>query len=264
MNIIETIRTRKSIRNYDNLPLTDTETRAIQSAIDGTSSPFGGKATIRLQKFETRGKLKPGTYGVISGAGSFLLMAYADSEKNELSAGYMLEKIILDATALSLGTCWLGGTFSNSDFDRNQIWPEGETLKIVSPIGHSSGRTSLLERLEHLAVNSASRKPFGELFFHNDFNTPLQPDDTCFGLALEMLRLAPSSLNRQPWRALVCDNEIHFYYRNNASRPVLDCGIALCHFHATQLHKGNGGIFFKTDDAPEPPSGLSYLISYKN
>ncbi|MDE6239257.1 MAG: hypothetical protein K2M54_04625, partial [Muribaculaceae bacterium] len=93
------------------------------------------------------------------------------------------------------------------------------------------------------------------------FNTPLSPDNR-FGQALEMLRLAPSSTNSQPWRALVSGDTVHFYYVPKSQASVLDCGIGLCHFYETERFNSHNGTFQKDTDAPIPPKNWKYLITY--
>ena len=52
-----------------------------------------------------------------------------------------------------------------------------------------------------------------------------------------MVRLAPSAVNRQPWRILVDQNCVHFYLKRTKGfnggkidMQKIDMGIALCHF----------------------------------
>ena len=112
-----------------------------------------------------------------------------------------------------------------------------------------------------MAVGSKNRKPFDELFFYGDFNTPV-PTDNRFREALEMLRLAPSSTNSQPWRALVDGNRVHFYYAPKSKASVLDTGIGLCHFYETEKFYNRTGSFAKDPAAPAPSGNLRYLITY--
>lgn len=257
MTIEEAIRARKSVRTYDGAPLSPEEIKAIETAIEHTTSPFGGCYAMRLQEFDLKGAMSPGTYGVIRGARHYLLLAYADDEASTLSAAYAMEQVVLRATSLGLGTCWVAGTMRGSSFDRGQEWPDGATLKIVLPIGHAAGRRSLVDRVSRVIEGADKRKPFSSLFFDGSFDIPLSADSR-FGHALSMVRLAPSSVNSQPWRAVVSGDSVHFYRRR---RPlsVVDCGIALCHFDLSCP----GGHFYKAEDAPAPPFGLAYLMSWK-
>ncbi len=162
---------------------------------------------------------------------------------------------------MGLGTCWIAATFKGTDFERGEPWPDGEELRIVCPVGVAA-KQSILEKATRLALGSKNRKPFDKLFFNENFQTPY---DTAgrFGEALEMLRLAPSSTNSQPWRALVCGDTVHFYYVPKSPASVLDCGIGICHFFETEQFNGMSGIFEEQDDAPVAPDNWTYLVSYK-
>lgn len=260
MNPLETIRMRRSVRSYNGKPLSPELRAALLGFVGGLTCPFGPVPAIRLKEFDLRSSFRPGTYGMISGATDFFLLAYGAGDRSALAAGYCFERVILHACALGLGTCWLGGTFKGGDFDRGQTWPDGFSLRIVSPVGVGIA-PGIKDKFVSFAVGSRKRLPAGELFFEGDFSLPLPPGNR-FGEALEMLRLAPSSQNSQPWRAVVSGDTVHFYYVPKGRFPVLDCGIALCHFHTAELFHHREGTFAEIENHPTPGSNLRYLISY--
>lgn len=261
MNIIEAIKERRSVRSFNGESLSEVMKSELYKAIAGVTSPFGGQVTIRLKEFDLKGGFKPSTYGMIKGAGSFFMLGFADDEKSAMSAGFMFEQVVLKAWQLGLGTCWIAATFKGTDFDNGEAWPDGEQLRIVSPVGVAA-KKSVVESIARMAVRSDSRKEFSALFFENDFDSPLSPDSR-FGQSLAMLRLAPSSTNSQPWRALVVGDTVHFYYVPKSQLSVLDCGIGLCHFYETERFNFRKGEFFKEDGAPTAPKNWKYLVSYK-
>ena len=119
----------------------------------------------------------------------------------------------------------------------------------------------MIEKLTRTIARSDKRTPFQELFFTDDFTRPASPEGR-FGEALEMLRLAPSSTNSQPWRALVEFNKVHFFYKPKSSLSVLDCGIGLCHFYENEKFNGKDGFFSKEPFIPAEHSNWRYLIPY--
>lgn len=258
MDIADAIRNRTSVRNYAGCALTGHEREEIESAIMSAQSPFGGSVTIKLADFDLRGPYKPSTYGVITGSRTFLLMAYGDDDVSALSAGFMMEGVVLRATALGLGTCWVGGTFKGSTFDREIDWPEGESLRIISPVGKPAGRKSLLSRLSSAMLRSRSRKTWSELFYDGDFSRSLTGAGSRYGEALEMMRMAPSSVNSQPWRAIVDGNRVHFYVKAKGSFYMIDMGIGLRHFAAV----AHDGEFYDDSEAPKNEA-LRYVVSYR-
>jgi len=264
MKIIDAIKRRTSVRNFDGKSLPDGQVASIQRWIAQATSPFGGSVSIRLARMDGGTSFRPSTYGVITGARQFLLLAMRPDRESALSAGYMMERIVLNAVVAGLGTCWVGGTFSGSSFDRGMLWPDGERLRIVVPVGVAASRKAILSELMSLAVGSRRRRPFGSLFFDCTFATPLSHAGAG-GLAfsLEMMRLAPSSMNSQPWRAIVEGGVVHFFMKRHSDLSLIDMGIGLCHFHEAEMAARCSGEFFMATGPAAPPTGLSYLISYR-
>lgn len=260
MNILEAITSRHSVRTFNGAVLTNDNQKSLAESIKEATDPFGGDVTIRLAEFDIERGYRPSTYGMIKGARNFFLIATKADNTSALSAGFRFQKIVLKAWQLGLGCCWIAATFKGSDFDRDQQWPDGEELKIVCPVG-TAARPTLMNRLVTTAFGSRNRKQFDSLFFLDDFSRPVPPDNR-FHEALAMIRLAPSSTNSQPWRALVTDDTVHFYYKPASHLSVLDCGIGLCHFHETERFHGREGRFHHYDQPPLPPSNWKYLTSY--
>ncbi len=110
------------------------------------------------------------------------------------------------------------------------------------------------------------------MFFNKDFATPLSSSDAgVYNDSLEMLRLAPSALNKQPWRILKDGNNCHFYQLKKFGYSIalgydiqrIDMGIAACHFHLAAIEKNLNGEFEKLP-APvvDVPKGISYIFSW--
>jgi len=88
-------------------------------------------------------------------------------------------------------------------------------------------------------AGSDNRKPFDELFFSKTFQGQLnEKEKETFGFFLEMVRLAPSASNKQPWRVVVDNKVLHFFlkrtpnYNKNmlhADLQRVDMGIAISH-----------------------------------
>lgn len=261
IDIIQAMKERRSVRSFDGNNLTPQKIAELTGAVTRATSPFGGSVTIRLKAFDLRGGYKPSTYGMIKGATDFFLLGIADGEESALTAGYRFEQVVLRAWQMGLGTCWIAATFKGSDFDRGETWPDGEELRVICPVGVTAPQT-IKEKLTRLSLGSKNRKPFDKLFFYGDFEHPV-PEDNTYREPLEMMRIAPSSTNSQPWRALVSGDTVHFYYKPKSPASVLDCGIGFCHFKETEDYNGHQGTFFTATDAPAPIEDWRYLRSYK-
>lgn len=261
MNILEAIKERRSVRSFDGEPLPPQMCDQLLGFAAGVENPFGGHFSVRLKQFDLKAGFKPSTYGMIKGASDFFMLGIADDEVSALAAGFCFEQTVLKAWELGLGTCWIAATFKGTDFEAGEPWPDGEKLRIVCPVGRAA-KMRVMEKFARMTIGSSRRKPFAELFFDRSFDTPLAPGGR-FGEALEMLRLAPSSTNSQPWRALVDGDGVHFYSVPKSPASVLDCGIGISHFMLTERYYGHHGAFVHDSHAPAAPDNWKYLVSYK-
>jgi len=263
MNIIESIQQRRSARTYTSEPLRDEHIAQIKQYISQLKAPFGVNARIELISVNSNDEpIKLGTYGVIKGASEYLVLIFEDATFAETAAAYMFEQAILFCTDLGLGTCWLGGSFSRSNFKKQIKLNSNEKLRIVSPVGYASHKKSFIEKLLSADEKHISRRPFGELFFDKNFDTPLTENSAgIFSTPLEMVRLAPSASNKQEWRVLLDNKALHFYKKPYLSFDSIDMGIALCHFELTCKELNIEGKFEILEDFPHNDE-IKYVISW--
>ena len=268
----ETIKARSSIRTYENRGLSKDDKAKINTYMGHLSNPFSVDVNVCLLEKETAsGGEKLGTYGVIKGAGDFIGASVADGELALEALGYSFEKLVLYATSLGLGTCWLGGTFNRSGFGTAMNWKEEDLFPCISPIGYPTGKKRTLESLMRWASKSEQRKEWSELFFKQDFSHPLTKDEAkVYAVPLEMVRLAPSAVNKQPWRIVQDKGTYHFYLarslKNDDVKKDLqrvDIGIAVCHFHLAALEKGLEGTFQRLEKPDIPcQEQVQYIFSW--
>lgn len=260
-SITEIIKIRHSVRTYENTKLQDDLLEKIESyikEINDSQGVFGEKIRVNLiKKHENNKETKVGTYGVIKGANYYLTAAYNKSENGLYDLGYLFEKLALHRTDLGLGTVWLGGTFNKGDFATAVNLKDNESLPIVSPIGIESNKKTLIAKM--FGVNTNRRKEFSTIFFKGDFNTPLTYEEAGeYGEVLENVRLAPSAVNKQPWRIVKEGKNFHIYNEAKMEMNKIDIGIALCHFELSAKEKGLAGEFKVLDDK----SSDKYVISW--
>ena len=262
MSIIEIIKKRKSVRSFSSEELSIDTLNKLKIYISELVAPFGVQARVELVSSESDEKpVKLGTYGVISGAKHYLVLLVKDGQLSDMGAGYIFEQAILHCTELGLGTCWLGATFSQSNFEKQVILEEAETLNMISPVGHAREQKRLLERIMRVGAGSDNRKSFDSLFFNQNFAATLTEEDASdYITPLEMVRLAPSASNKQPWRVVKDENYLHFYHKPNRF-SLNDIGIALCHFELACNELNLKGKFATMDYTPSS-KGIEYLISW--
>jgi nitroreductase len=260
---INQIRLRRSVRSYTGEPLRPDHERNLREFIASLEHPFGGKTRIEyLPVHMGQGRVKLGTYGVISGAPSFIAMVYEPGPLAKTGAAAMFERVALHCAGLGIGTCWLGGAFSRGNFKKHCRLSPTERLPIVSPVGYPSAREIKPPTPPDPAMIDRPRKPFGATFFNETFNSPLSPRDAQeYYLPLEMVRLAPSANNMQPWRVVSAPEGFHFYKTFSYGFASVDIGIAICHFEETCRELNLPGRWQVLESAPPGPRA-EYVISW--
>ncbi|MDR2496725.1 MAG: nitroreductase family protein [Tannerellaceae bacterium] len=263
-SVIEQIRLRRSVRAFTGEPLQARHESALLEYIAGLSHPFGGKARIEyLPLHMGSAPVRLGTYGVISGAPAFLAMIYDNSSAlGKTGASYMFEQALLYCTDMGLGSCWLGGAFSRSNFKKLCNLSPTERLPIVSPVGYPVAKAVKPPTPADPALMDRPRKPFGATFFSGSFGNPLTPEAAgSYATPFEMVRLAPSANNMQPWRVVADAAGFHFYKTFSFGFASVDAGIALCHFEQTCRELGLSGSFKALGAYPEGRNA-AYVISW--
>lgn len=256
-SMVESIKIRTSSRNYEERTIEPEKRRQIENYLSSNEKgPFGSTLRFQLFDFAEEGQEqteKLGTYGVIKGARLFIVGSVIEADKAMEDYGYCMEKNILMATSLGLGTCWLGGTFKRSSFAKKIGLSANEVIPAVSPLGYATEKKRLTDSLFKFFARSKTRKPWEKLFYSNDFNTPLIKSDVeRYATCLEAVRLAPSASNQQPWRILRKEgnNTFHFYLKRakmyaKAIKRIdlqkVDMGIAMCHFELAARELGPKG-----------------------
>lgn len=275
ISITDIIKKRKSSRTYTDKPVEIIKKEQIfQFIANLRNPPFNSAARFEMVDLDLNftGKVS-GTYGVIKGAETFIAGIVGKGPGDMEDVGYLFERIILFATAIGLDTCWMGASFSREMFaEKITLTPE-ETLPVVSPIGYRAGRRSLTDLVFHMSAGSKNRKSWPEIFFYRTFNASL--DKSSAGkleMPFEMVRLAPSAVNKQPWRLVADDTAVHFFLKRTAGFKSMftmdlqriDMGIAMCHFElAANLSCKSGLWKIENPAIPFVPKDVEYIASWK-
>lgn len=276
MNALEAIKQRISVRSYSEKPVEAELRKELEDYyLNLGSGPFGASVRFDMLDLEPLDKNEMrrfGTYGMIKGANLYILGAAKDEPGALEDLGYSMEKIILKATSLGFGTCWLGGTFRRSAFASKMNLAENELLPAVTPVGFAAEEVSAADKIARYTAGSKKRKPWDELFFQSDGNTPLSQEDSGqYAGALEAVRMGPSASNRQPWR-IVKEKEglFHLFLQENKVYNRLlgkiriqniDMGIAMCHFEMVAEEDGLKGSWVVNNYAGKV-SGRKYIASW--
>ncbi len=279
-SVTELIENRSSWRTYQPKSLTQEDRKKLESILTSNmQGPFGEKVRFQLvDSADTNNAQKLGTYGLIKGAETFIVGAMQQTDKGIENYGYLFEKVILHATDLGLGTCWLGGSFTRTTFAAKINLKQEELLPAITPVGYTQDNRRMIGKAMRIFVGANKRKPWEELFFELDRSNVLpkamEKDDAGeYGIPLEMVRLAPSASNKQPW-IIVRDikNKAYHFYLDYAKRynsmvgfdiQRIDMGIAMCHFELTARELKLQGAWVDMKPYIEmPQKNAQYIISW--
>jgi hypothetical protein len=232
------IERRRSRRRFEKKPLTQKTLKQI-SSICRKFQPFSdARAVLVTRSPEKVFKGAVGAYGKIKGATAFV--AFIGDMKSPIvheHVGYTGEGIILELEAMGLNSCWVGGLFKPKVVESMIDLEEDERVLAVTPIGHAPKRLSFEERLLAGFGLTYRRKPLSKLVI--GLKQSEWPE--WIKLALEAARLAPSRVNRQPWRFHVEKESITVAVnkgsmeRESVTSERLCCGIAMLHIELAAL-----------------------------
>ncbi len=254
-----TIEKRTSRRRFDSKPL-EAGTLSHIASVCADFRPFpNARSVIVTESTDRVFKGAIGPYGKIKGAPAFIAFIGNMASPNAWEqVGYTGEGIVLEAEALNLATCWVAGFFRPKVVASYAKLGEGERVLAVTPVGYAAKFHSLEERIMTGFGLTHRRRPLSGLV------SGLRKSEwpRWLKLALEAARLAPSAVNRQPWRFKVQPNSITVSV-NTVGREYglsrrLCCGIAMLHIEVAALNCGIRGSWeflepplvarFKVDD----------------
>ena len=278
----ELIDRRYSCRTYLERPISVDDRAALDAVMaEKTTGPLGSRARFGLiasTPGDAGALRRLGTYGFIKGATGYIVGAVRKGPGDLEDFGYLLEEVILHATELGLGTCWLGGTFTRSTFtSRFGGVARHETIPAVVSIGYpgDDGTERIREREE-----GSRRFPPDDLYFAGEFGRPLGPERLDgYAEALEAVRMAPSATNKQPWRVVRRGDDWHFFLVRTkgygkgspwfkllriADLQRVDLGIAMCHFELVARESGRSGRWAVEDPGLTLPGpGIEYIATWR-
>ncbi|MDY6836142.1 MAG: nitroreductase family protein [Chloroflexota bacterium] len=238
----EVIPKRRSRRNYSHHPIEPATLENIKHVCENFQPYPCVRAVLITESPEQVFKGAIGPYGKVKGAHDFVAFIgdTTDHCVNE-KLGYLGEGIVLEATALNLATCWVGGFFRPDTVSKLVNTKKNERVYAITPVGYAETKQSLEERAMTGFGLTHRRKPLSKLV------TGLPEIDWPVWIrnAMEASRLAPSALNRQPWRFIIEKDSItvsidHQSREFNISKR-LDCGITMIHIEVAAMASEHSG-----------------------
>lgn len=265
-NIEGIIRGRRSVRTFEETALTEADKEKLCAFMETIENPYRIPVQFKLMSAKESGLTCPVVVGTDLYVGGKI------QRGESVAFGYSFEMLVLYAQSLGIGTVWLGGTMNRESFEKAMELSKDETMPCASALGYPAQKMALREKMMRKAVGADKRNPFETLFFEGSFETPLTEEKAGkLAFPLEMVRWAPSAVNKQPWRAVVMENAVHFYlersrgfkYNETLDMQRIDMGIALCHFDLAAKEIGLQPIFTQEDPEIAHEANVEYIASYK-
>ena len=209
MNLEEAVKTRHSIRQYQNKPLETEVISELQTEIDTCNQESG----LHIQLVINEEKAFNGFmahYGKFEGVSNYIAMIGKTSHELDEKCGYYGERLVLRAQQLGLNTCWVAMTYSK--IKTAFVIDQGEKLCVVIALGY--GKTQGI---------SHKSKTIQEVTKVNG----KMPD--WFKNGVEFALLAPTAMNQQKFlfslngNKVTIKSKIGFYTK-------IDLGIVKYHF----------------------------------
>ena len=247
LTVSETIASRVSVRRYQQEPLPEPLLQVILESGDSSIPlyPHLGLRFILIEDGPAFVRRHGGAlynYGRILGAPHYIAAISETKPGYMVNAGFRMEQLILHATALGIGTCWLGGGYRRQDVGQMLDVESGEQVVALTPLGYpgNNARSRIVNTAIHLLTpGRGKRRPLEQLVFAGRWGNPMgntlqnRPE---LSEMLEAARLAPSWVNSQPWRFVVRESVVVIAVSRPAGQNelpyyLLDGGIAMSHIY---------------------------------
>ena len=225
LTLKEAIDARQSRRRYNGMPLCEEHARILETCVQEINAESGLYIQLIQNSPETFSK----SFCGIKGTGS-LFAVVGDEDMPYLleKVGYYGEKLVLEATRLGLGTCWVSFTY---DKDKCPcVIKPGQRLVMVIAVGE-------------VAEEHHHEDEFGQQISHRN-SRPIDYMYTSEGEppawfieGMKAVAKAPSNLNAQPVKFFYSPSKIIAYVDGVPVNQNIDLGIAELHFEIASGHK---------------------------
>ncbi len=182
MDFFDVIKTRKSVRKYQDKPVEPEKLKQVMTAAQLAPSWRNGQCWkfVVVTDPEKKQEIIRCT-SVFNqswlGKGESIIIACGDPGKSGFHNGepyYLvdvaiaLEHLILAATALGLGTCWIGG-FDEDGVKQIVAIPQDYRVVALAALGYPAKREGLVGKITKSVIGSYNRKSLSEIYSLNQW-----------------------------------------------------------------------------------------------
>lgn len=209
MDIHEAMKTRHSVRTYNNRKIEPEVVKELQKVIDQCNKD--GSLHIQLCLDEPNAfNGFMAHYGKFNNVKNYIALIGKKSKELDEKIGYYGEKIVLKATEHGLGSCWVAMSYSKNKC--SALINKGEKLVCVISLGYfdKGGVPHKTKSIEELSKVNGNMQDW----FHS---------------GMEAAQLAPTAMNQQKF-LFILDGDKVTPKAGNGFYTKLDLGIAKYHF----------------------------------
>ena len=229
MDIMEAINIRSSRRTYTDQVIEAPKVDKLRKLIAQLNQESG----LNLQLYTNNGEAFSGlkmSYGLFKNVKNYVALIGNTNDPDLLEkVGYYGEKVVLEATRLDLGTCWVGGTYDKKTC-KCDIKEQEKLLGIIT-LGYTQEIRPLKERMIYTLIHRKSKTISEMLTSDTDHpNWLLQ--------GMEAVLKAPSAVNQQPVRFQYKEGVLTAQVTEKLGYELMDLGIAKLHFEIGSNYSG--------------------------
>lgn len=221
MDYLHAVQIRSSRRRYTRKELAPEAVDALEASIERCNRMSG----LSIQLITQNGAAFEGfrkSYGMFTGVQNYFAMVGEENDEFRMEKeGYYGEMLVLEATLLGLGSCWVG-----TSYDRGSCAcrvENGQVLDCVITIGYAEEALSLKEKMMARMMGK-NRKTIDPLC-----SVEGSPEQWFYD-GMAAVQKAPSARNLQPVRVRYENGVVRAGIEGLRDRQPLDLGIAKLHF----------------------------------
>ena len=183
------------------------------------------------------------SYGLFVGVQNYIAMIGSKTLLNRMEkVGRFGEKIILEATAMGLSTCWVWTSYDK--IAAKELCEGNEELDCVIAVGYSDEKHSLKERMMEYGTHRQNKSK--EALIEAEEHVP-----EWFKQGMDAVYLAPTARNLRPFVFEYKDGQVTASTTVPTETAMIDLGIAKLHFElgarVGSWDYGNGSHYYFDD-----------------
>ncbi len=293
MNRLKLIEARRSVREYKDRELSAEDMAMVEEYITNCQQLKGGSkvSLVNIPAVDNfcqhfAGKL--GYNGVMIKAPHYVLLTAEKGSEAIKSAGYVGEAFVLELTKHDIGSCWLSANHHEQELVEYFAVPadyevvaliafgypevEAQISKIYQSEADKQNKSYSHFESEYNENAVSSRKSIEDIVYLARFGnnaTVEKLEELGYDDVFYYMRLAPSSVNRQPWRFVISRGKFILAVSRDDGYDddrvaELEAGIAMLYFEVAMHDSGYPGSwdFSEVDNSYQIPSEYFIAGSY--